>query len=132
MSSQHTLGELQLAIMRVLWTAGEATVAQVHESLPAPRARALTTIATMLSKMEKKGVVRHRSEGRLFVYEPTVSEAEVRRTMVSELADHLFGGDFKALVTHLIDEKEIDTRELDSLKKAISERENRKRRGGGR
>ena len=125
MSSQHSLGELQLAIMRVLWEEGEATVARVHEALPAPRARALTTI-------EKTGVVRHRNEGRLFVYEPTVSEAEVRRTMVSELADHLFGGDFKALVTHLIDEKEIDARELDSLKRAISERENKRRRGGGR
>jgi len=54
---------------------GEATVSQVHESLAGPRARALTTIATMLSKMEKKGVVRHRNEGRLFIYRPTVSEA---------------------------------------------------------
>lgn len=131
MSSRNTLGELQLAIMRVLWERGTASVAEVHQALPERHSRALTTIATMLSKMEKKGVVRHRNEGRLFVYEPTVSEAEVRRTMVSELADHLFGGDFKALVTHLIDEKEIDARELDSLKRAISDRERRKRRGGG-
>jgi len=132
MSSQHSLGELQLAIMRVLWEEGEATVARVHEALSGPRARALTTIATMLSKMERKGVVRHRSEGRLFVYEPTVSEAAVRRTMVSELAEHLFDGDFKALVTHLIEEDEIDARELEAMKRRIAERERKKRKGGGR
>ena len=130
MSSQHTLGELQLAIMRVLWIEGEATVAQVHDSLPAPRARALTTIATMLSKMEKKGVVQHRSEGRQFIYEPTVSEEEVKRTMVADLAQRLFEGDFKALVTHLIDEQEIDARGLDSLKAMIAEREKSNRRRG--
>jgi BlaI family transcriptional regulator, penicillinase repressor len=132
MTSQHTLGELQLAIMRVLWKEGEATVAHVHEALSGARVRALTTIATMLSKMEKKGVVRHRTEGRLFVYEATVSEQQVKRTMVADLAQHLFEGDYKALVSHLIDEEEIDARELDSLKRAIAGREKKKRKGGGR
>lgn len=123
MSSQHTLGELQLAIMRVLWQAGSASVAQVHQELPENRSRALTTIATMLSKMEKKGVVKHHSEGRQFIYQPTVSEDEVKRSMVAELAHRLFDGDYAALATHLIDEREIDAGELDQLKAKIAERE---------
>jgi predicted transcriptional regulator len=123
MSSQHTLGELQLAIMRVLWSARSASVAEVHEALPKQHRRALTTIATMLSKMEKKGVVRHRSAGRLFIYEPTVSEGEVKRSMVAELAQRLFEGDFTALVTHLIDDQEIDAQELEHLKETIARRE---------
>ncbi|MFT7668112.1 MAG: BlaI family penicillinase repressor [Planctomycetota bacterium] len=118
-ASKHTLGELQLAIMRVLWQSGSASVAEVHQGLPEVRSRALTTIATMLSKMEKKGVVRHRSEGRQFIYEPTVSEDEVKRSMVAELAHRLFDGDFTALVTHLIDEREIDAKELEDLKEKI-------------
>ena len=122
MASQHTLGELQLAIMRVLWRLKTARVAEVHEALPEHSSRALTTIATMLSKMEKKGVVSHRREGRQFVYEPTVTESEVKRSMVAELAHRLFEGDFTALVTHLIDEKEIDASELDQLKATIANR----------
>ena len=58
------LADLQYAIMRVLWSEGEASVARVQEALGPDRARALTTIATMLAKMEKKGVVAHRSSGR--------------------------------------------------------------------
>jgi predicted transcriptional regulator len=114
------LGELQYAIMRVLWNEGEASVAQVWESLPKKHRRALTTIATMLTKMEKKGVVRHRAEGRLFVYAPTVTEAEVHRTMVAELTDRLFEGDAAALVAHLIAEQEIDRGELARLQRLIS------------
>jgi BlaI family penicillinase repressor len=123
MSTQHTLGELQLAIMRVLWRLKSASVADVHQALPEHKSRALTTIATMLSKMEKKGIVKHRTEGRQFIYLPTVSESEVKRSMVAELAHRLFEGDFTALVTHLIEEKEIDAEELDQLKASITRRE---------
>jgi len=122
MGRPERLGELQLSIMRVLWAAGEASVAQVHEALRDERERALTTIATMLSKMERKGVVRHRAEGRQFLYAPTVSEAEVRRTMVADLTERLFAGDAAALVNHLIAEQEIDPAELVELRRAIEAR----------
>jgi len=123
MSSRHTLGELQLAIIRVLWSSGTASVAEVHAALPEVHRRALTTIATMLSKMEKKGVVRHRTAGRQFVYRATVSESDVKRSMVAELAHRLFEGDYTALVTHLIEEREIAANELDELKARIDARE---------
>lgn len=125
MTRSHHLGELQLAIMRVLWQQGEATVAQVHEALHGERSRALTTIATMLTKMEKKGVVAHRLEGRQFVYRPTVSEVAVQRSMVSELTAQLFEGDATALVNHLLSEREVDAAELGALLEKIERREAR-------
>jgi BlaI family transcriptional regulator, penicillinase repressor len=120
--SQH-LGDLQYAIMRVLWEEGPCSVARVCERLPKKHRRALTTIATMLTKMEKKGVVSHRSEGRLFIYAPEVSEAQVHRTMVADLTERLFQGDVTALVTHLLSEQEIDTGELSRLKALIADRQ---------
>ena len=123
MSTSHHLGELQFAIMRVLWDEGEATVARVHEALPADKRRALTTIATMLSKMEKKGVVEHRTEGRQFVYRPTVSEEVVTRTMVADLTQRLFEGNAGALVSHLLTEGEIEENELSRLRRLIANRQ---------
>jgi BlaI family penicillinase repressor len=118
----HHLGELQHAIMRVLWTAGEATVARVYEALPPEHRRALTTIATMLTKMERKGVVTHRSEGRQFIYEPAVEEKDVRRSMVEDLTERLFDGDVAALVSHLLTEQEIERDELARLQRLIEAR----------
>ena len=123
MAKTHALGDLQLAIMRVLWQSQEATVAQVHGALLPDRGLAPTTIATMLVKMEKKGIVRHRTEGRRFVYSPTVTEAEVRRSMVGELTERLFAGDVAALVSHLLDEHEANPEEIRALKRLIAERE---------
>src|SRR5215207_4582648 len=124
-TESHHLGDLQLAIMRILWSQGEASVADVHEALEPERGLALTTIATMLAKMEKKGVVDHRAEGRRFIYRPTVSEGQVRRSMVTDLTSPLFRGDVFALVNHLLSEHEIDARELDQLRGLIAAKEDR-------
>ncbi|HSF41412.1 MAG TPA: BlaI/MecI/CopY family transcriptional regulator [Thermoanaerobaculia bacterium] len=121
-TSQTHLGDLQLAIMRVLWSRGEATVADVHETLEPERGLALTTIATMLMKMEKKGVVSHRAEGRRFIYRPLVSEGQVTRSMVADLTSQLFRGDVTALVNHLLSEHEIDSSELAQLRSLIEAR----------
>jgi BlaI family penicillinase repressor len=75
--------------------------------------------------MEDKGVVAHRSEGRTFVYRPTVSEDQVRRSMVGELVERLFGGDPRALVAHLVSENEIDPRELRELRGRLGTGERR-------
>ena len=132
MPKEHSLGDLQHAIMRVLWDRGEAPVAEVHQCLLTERGLALTTIATMLSKMEKKGVVQRRMEGRGFVYEPAVSESEVYRSMGSELTEQLFAGDAVALVNHLLTEQEIDRTELDEIKRLIEgHRQQRGAAGGG-
>lgn len=114
-----SLGDLQLAIMRVLWESGEASAAQVHRSLYPTRALAPTTIATMLSKMERKGVVTHRQEGRQFLYRHLVAEGDVNRTMVGDLVDRLFAGDAMELVNHLLVEGDIDLDELEELKRSL-------------
>ena len=116
---RQTLGDLQHAIMAVLWERGEATTADVHQALQEERGLAPTTIATMLRKMEDKGVVAHRAEGRQFVYRPTVTQAEVRESMVGELVERLFGGDARALVAHLVSEHEIDGAALTELRKRV-------------
>ena len=121
--NKKQLGDLQLAIMRVLWDGGEASAAEVHRALWDERGLAPTTIATMLVKMERKGVVTHRSEGRRYLYSPTVSEAEVTHSMVGQLAQRLFEGDVRALVSHLLAEHEIDPDELSELKALIESKE---------
>ena len=119
-TGKHALGDLQLAIMRVLWARGEAAAAEVHAALHDERGLAPTTIATMLTKMEKKGVVDHRSQGRKYLYRPTVSEDQVRRTMVGELTERLFRGNASALVSHLLEEQELDAAELDRIRHLIA------------
>ncbi|HEX5050485.1 MAG TPA: BlaI/MecI/CopY family transcriptional regulator [Planctomycetota bacterium] len=127
MKGPRNLGDLQLAILRALWQRGEAAVAEVHDSL-SDRGLALTTIATMLRKMEEKGLVAHRGQGRQFLYRAEVDPDLVQRNLVGDLVTRLFDGDPLALVNHLLREGEIELSELDSLRKKVIEAERRQKR----
>ena len=124
-----TLTELQLVILRVIWTRGEATTQDVHDDLASTRALAPTTVSTLLSRLEKKGVLAHRRVGRQHVYRALVTEGQVRRSKVRDLTEALFGGDPAALVSHLVRSDEIDEAELAKIRRLL---EDPAPRGGGR
>ncbi len=128
-AESRALSANQLAILRVLWTSEEATVAEVQEALEATRPLAPTTVATMLSRLHARGIVGRRTEGRHFVYRAAVAEDDVRRTMVSDLMARMFEGDAAALVNHLVSEGEIEPEELATIRRRIA---GRRKKGAGR
>ncbi|MGE5092060.1 MAG: BlaI/MecI/CopY family transcriptional regulator [Bacillota bacterium] len=121
----HQLTELQIGLLRVLWDRGEATVAEICDALRPSRALAPTTVATLLSRLERRGVVRHRTVSRQFIYAAAVSESEVRQSMVSELTEQLFDGDVAELVSHLLSAREISSGDLEKVKELIADHESR-------
>lgn len=122
------LTDLQMAVMRVLWERGSATTADITEALKPARNLAQTTIATILSRLEKRGVVRHDTVSRQFVYAANLTEPDATRSMISELTDRLFDGDVTALVSHLITAKEFSRGDLARVKALIQQHEHRKER----
>ena len=129
-----SLSERQLAIMRVLWERGGATVAEVQKALDEVRPLAYSTVSTLLSRMEGKGAVTHREEGRTFIYEAVVTEEQVSTTVVSHLVDKVFSGNAVELVSHLLDSRDVDADELAQIKKLVTrhQSEARKKKGGSR
>ena len=116
---QDTVGltGLQLSILRVLWERGEATTQDVWEHLTRERPLALTTVATLMSRLERKQVLTHRRDGRQYVYRATVTRAEVRRSKVKELTETLFSGDPAVLLHHLVRADDVDPEELRRIRK---------------
>ncbi len=73
--------------------------------------------------MEKKGLVRHRAEGRVFLYRANVSEGEIRQSMVADLTERVFQGDLEALVSHLLGGENVDREELDRMRSLIERKQ---------
>ena len=121
MNESYGLTELQLAILHVLWRRGEATSREVREALMPSRSLALTTVATLLSRLEKKGVLDHRRQGRAHVFRPTVTQSEVRKNMVRELAQNLFDGKPSQLVSHLLISANLEADEVRYMRQALDE-----------
>jgi predicted transcriptional regulator len=121
LSHTPALTELQLSILGILWDRGEATTQEVHEAVGVDRGLALTTVATLLARLEKKGVLAHRRNGRQHVYRATISRRDVRRSKVRELTETLFDGDAAALVSHLVNTEAVSPADLRRIRAIISE-----------
>jgi predicted transcriptional regulator len=120
--SDPQLSDLQLELLRVLWDRGEATAAEVHERLhERDRALAPTTVATLLSRLEKRGLVAHDNRGRTYVYRASVPEHEVRRSMLAKLTTFFFGGDPQALVSHLLGGGAVAPSDLAAIERLVAE-----------
>jgi BlaI family transcriptional regulator, penicillinase repressor len=121
-SKVYRLGDLQLKIMKVLWLRAEAAVAEVHQAVSTEGAWAYTTIATMLRKMEARGLVRHRLHERKFLYRPAVQAEEVTRKISAHFIERLFEGSLADMIAHLLTTRQISREELARLEALIAER----------
>ena len=114
------LSDLQIAVVRVLWRNGETSVTDIAKVLGDERGLKHTTVATLLTRLEKRGVVEQRREGRQLIYRALVSEPQVRRSMVADLVGSLFGGDSRELVAHLVRESDLAPGDLENLRKRLA------------
>jgi BlaI family transcriptional regulator, penicillinase repressor len=115
------LGELQQAVLDVVWALGEATVNQVKSKL-SRRKLAYTTILSVMQKLDKAGWLTHREEGRTYVYRPTMTRAEAKSSSLRQFISRVCEGDPLAMFQHLLDAKELTASDLTELRKMIDKR----------
>jgi predicted transcriptional regulator len=120
--SIDALGKLQKGVMETVWDLGEATVQQVLERLSRQRPLAYTTVLSAMQKLEKVGWLRHREEGRTYVYQPTRSRAEAGKSSLRRFTEHVFGGDPLLLFQHLLEDQDLSAEDLAALRKMIDQR----------
>ncbi len=112
------LHRLDLEIMKVIWELGQATVSEVLDTIN--RKLAYTTVATTMKHLEQKGFLTYTVDGRTFVYQPLIQEAEVSQSMLSDLLERFFDNSVERLVNTLLETEHIDSVELDLLQQLIN------------
>jgi predicted transcriptional regulator len=115
----NTLTEAELRLMKILWRRGESSVTDLVAALPAGEPLAYNSVLTTVRILEQKGYVRHRQQGRAFVYRPRVAEREASRSEVRRVLGRFFGNSREKLVLSLLGDEEISAEELEHLRVAI-------------
>src|SRR5258708_26935971 len=95
------LTPLELEIMNVLWRLDNANVQAVQQALP--RELAYTTVQTVLNILQRKGKVKRAKRDRAYFYTPMVSQSQVGRHAVSDMAERLFSGSAESLVMSMLE-----------------------------
>ena len=121
MASSPDLSDLQLAIIRVLCDKGEASATEVQLATKRSRPLAITTVSTLLARLEKKGIVSHRTAGRTFVYRARVSELDMRRKAISGVIRNLFRGNPSEVVGQILSERDVSEEDLERMRRMIQD-----------
>lgn len=116
MQDLRELTDLQLMLLGVLWDRREATIGEIHERLAGDAEVSRKTVATLLSRLEARGLVRHRVEGRENVYQAAVPRQQVLLSRVSSLLGALFHGDPRAAGVAALDASQVHEGDVDRLR----------------
>jgi len=106
----------------VVWDLGEATVHHVRKQLGRRKKLAYTTVLTAMQKLEKAGWLRHRAEGKTYIYMPTCTREEASASSVRKFMERIFDGDALMMFQHLMRQSKLSDKELKELRKMIDEK----------
>jgi predicted transcriptional regulator len=121
--TSSTLTEAELRLMKILWSRGESAVSDLVEALSEAEPLAYTSVLTTVRILERKGYVRHRKDGRAFLYTPVVAEDEAGTSAMRQVLSRFFGNSRERLLLSLLGDQDVTAEELERLREAIARKE---------
>ena len=109
------LTDLQLMIMSVLWSEREATIGTIHERLATQEPVARKTIAMILTRLEQRKLVSHRTDGRESIYKARVAKTTVLRSRMASLLGAVFVGHLRWAGARALDPADVRGGDVDKM-----------------
>ncbi len=113
------LSPAETEILSLVWKCGKATVQDVHEALPKTRKIVNATVQTLLRRLEKKGYVAHKKQGKAHVFWATVEKEEVVQRSVTELVENHFQGDTTGLLLYMAEHGKLKDEDITRLRQLL-------------
>ena len=114
------LTRAQGEIMEIIWERGEVSASEVRRVLARTRKVARNTVRTLLERMEEKGWITHREDGRTFLYSAAQPRQVTIGQKVQQVVETVCGGSAEALVTALLDYRGLNSQELERIRQMLA------------
>jgi predicted transcriptional regulator len=129
MSSQKSIGDQEMALLRFISDAGRVTVAQAVEGYGQPRGLARSTVLTMMERLRKKGHLGRRRVDGVFHYAPRTAPGAALQQAVSTFVDRTLGGSITPFVAYVAEREGLSDDEIGELESLLEklQRERKKK-----
>lgn len=122
MKNLPQISDAEFEVMDIIWKYAPISTNEITDRLAKTKNWSPKTIYTMLSRLEKKGVIVHEKESRVFVYTPCVKKDDYLAAGSRTLADRFFDGAMKQMVVSFLDQKDLTPEELDELQSILDKK----------
>ncbi|MFC2168103.1 BlaI/MecI/CopY family transcriptional regulator [Acidobacteriota bacterium] len=124
---KRKLSPANLEIMKIIWEKGDVTVNTVFEAINKKRKDKLrrTTIQVQMNRLEDYGWLKHRKDGRTYVYSSVAEKQKTRIEILEDITNRVFGGSRAELVKCLLEDSDVSFEDIEELREMLkkSERE---------
>jgi len=121
--TEFELGQGQMKVMRVLWEKKRATAQEIIDELYKIEPVRRSTVQTFLRILERKGIINHDVDKRTFIFYPLVTKEKITEHAFHSFMNHIFEGSMEGLVSYIVNNEKISSKELDKIKKLLEEKE---------
>lgn len=111
---KHYLNKNEEAVMQIIWQLEKAFLKEIAEEFPEPKPP-YTTIASVVKKLEKNGLIGFRTFGKTHRYFAILKQEEYSRSSLKNILHNYFGGSYEQLVSFFMKEEELDIKELEKI-----------------
>ena len=120
-NTKSPLSRAQREVMEVIWDKGEVGVLEVTEILNQIRPIARNTVRTLMERMQEKGWLTYRPQGRSYIYSALVPREESLGQRVTEMVDKACGGEPERLMMALLNYRGLSDEETHRIQKMLDE-----------
>ena len=113
--------------MEFIWSRGPSTAEACRAALLPKRVRKDSTIRTVLRRLEEKGLLKHHTEGRTFLYQATQPRRHFAARAVQHIIDRFCGGSVEQLLVGMVENKVLKQEDLQQLARRIAQRHGEKK-----
>ena len=122
-----SLSDGEWKIMNVLWEGEAGTITELTAALTAETGWDKHIIITMLNRMEKKGAVSFRTEGRARRYYPLVSYSEVSLLETKGFLNKVYRGSIGMMVNAMVEDKALTDQDIEELYAVLEQAEQKRK-----
>ena len=118
---KRKLSPANLEIMKIVWEKGDVTVNEVLEAINIKRDDKLirTTIQVQMNRLEDYGWIKHRKEGRTYIYSAVAEKQKTRRDILDDITNRVFGGSRAELVKCLLEDADVSSVDIKELREML-------------
>jgi BlaI family penicillinase repressor len=121
-TASKPLTELQQAILDFIWSNGDSTADQVREGIARKHPLKESSVRTLLGRLEARGYLAHRVDGKTFVYNATARPAGLAAKAVRNIIERLCAGSVDQFLTGMVDERVLSVEQLERLARKVRNR----------
>jgi BlaI family transcriptional regulator, penicillinase repressor len=116
---RKALSELEHQILEIIWSLGPSTSDQIRNALAAKRPLKDSTVRTILRRLQEKGYVRHKVEGRTFIYIGVEQPRNLAVRAVRQIIDRFCEGSVEELLVGMVEDEVLDLDDLQQLARKL-------------